>query len=61
MNMIKLHSSRGGPDGPVLADWMGKSTEDKPENALEGSVLYTYDDGKFYISDGAGNWVEQEV
>lgn len=40
-------------------DYLGLSTDDKPEEAVDGNTFYEVDTSKFYIMYG-GTWYEQE-
>lgn len=36
--------------------WVGKSTDDKPANPVQGQIVYYTDSKAYYVYDGA-NWV----
>ena len=64
MELISLKYESESVD-PVLGKkkqrgiWVGKSSETKPDNALEGSGLLCYDTGARFVSDASSNWYEQ--
>lgn len=61
VSTYKLIEDENGRESLMLADWIGDENDPKPDRAVEGSRLITYDQTalkiRLYLADANGNWI----